>query len=375
MSNDTNNNTLTSRSFLLSLPKGPYTGMRIKKIYINDAGAVTYESIHFTYHVHRLIKSLKIYLQNQIDESKMDEAEYQSFVTSLDTQSLWYDEYYNHFHMKVDQLIQQCMSSPSIKNNGDWNGITIVLVPSDSSPNIGVKEIPTISRVKMFDSIDSPLNDSINNRRKGKIDMNKPNLDLLGYVYPLPRFEDVAELVILAGNPRHRPQAKVTDWVEKRIPLEEIRDKYKASEIVLIGDERNESVALEGLGSNFFVVRGDGSIQTAEHNVLHGHVRDLVISLCQELGIPLSLSSPTLNDLKNGKWKGAFITNGLRLLTRIKSIALLGDSKNDTVDHIDAFEYRVTFDLQDGSVGERVIKTIHSALHKTSVNNTHRSKL
>jgi len=78
-------------------------------------------------------------------------------------------------------------------------------------------------------------------------------------------------------------------------------------------------VVLEGLSSNFFSVL-DGVIYTAGAGVLLGSVRNVVISVCQQHGIPLKLEAPRIAD--RCRWQGAFITSTSRLVLPVHELIL-----------------------------------------------------
>jgi branched-subunit amino acid aminotransferase/4-amino-4-deoxychorismate lyase len=103
------------------------------------------------------------------------------------------------------------------------------------------------------------------------------------------------------------------------------------SEIILSNDGNR---LLEGLVTNFFVVSRnseatvpnipekwrDVEVQTAAlaDGVLPGVIRQLVIEVCRENGIPLREMAPSWES--RGTWQEAFVTSGLRILQPVGSI-------------------------------------------------------
>ncbi len=80
--------------------------------------------------------------------------------------------------------------------------------------------------------------------------------------------------VVTRQMQRHNPKAKVTSFIET---AEKVRETLPegVNEAVMIGEDGH---MLEGLSSNFFVVR-DGTVWTAEQGVLSGITRTIVIDV------------------------------------------------------------------------------------------------
>jgi len=119
------------------------------------------------------------------------------------------------------------------------------------------------------------------------------------------------------GPPRLNPLAKASSWLRERTPLED-RKSLKATEVVLLSE--SEGSLLEGLVTNFFVALKDGAVQTANENVLFGAMRDIVLRVCLEDGIPVHLSAPKKQDMD--QWAGAFITNVNRPVMAVSEIRI-----------------------------------------------------
>ncbi|XP_078174284.1 uncharacterized protein LOC144567957 [Carex rostrata] len=133
----------------------------------------------------------------------------------------------------------------------------------------------------------------------------------------------------VAGPGRDLASAKYSDWVRVRKGLEKMR-LPNVTELLLTnnGDE-----LLEGSITNFFVVRkvADNSsapnlssyrieVQTApvKDGVLPGVVRQLVIEICSDKGIPLREIAPSWS--QRHFWEEAFITSSLRIVQHVDSI-------------------------------------------------------
>ncbi|KAI3507001.1 hypothetical protein L1887_21696 [Cichorium endivia] len=142
----------------------------------------------------------------------------------------------------------------------------------------------------------------------------------------------------LVGHGRDIANAKYSDWVRMRKPLEKLRPP-STTELLLSNDGDH---ILEGCLTNFFVLcRKDNieenspciekeglkskyahslELQTApiSDGVLPGVIREVVIEVCLGIGIPISEVAPSWS--KHHLWEEAFITNGLRVLQHVETI-------------------------------------------------------
>ncbi|TXG49615.1 hypothetical protein EZV62_025490 [Acer yangbiense] len=126
----------------------------------------------------------------------------------------------------------------------------------------------------------------------------------------------------VVGRGRDVAEAKYSDWVRLRKPLEKLRPP-SVTELLLSNDGDR---ILEGSVTNFFVVRRkDNSaayfeVQTApiSDGVLPGVIRQLVIEVCINKGIPLREVAPSWSE--HELWEEAFITSSLRVLQHVESI-------------------------------------------------------
>ncbi|KAI3705980.1 hypothetical protein L1987_76231 [Smallanthus sonchifolius] len=138
---------------------------------------------------------------------------------------------------------------------------------------------------------------------------------------------NAAHLAVV-GHGRDIANAKYSDWVRIRKPLEKLRPP-SATELLLSNDGDQ---ILEGCLTNFFVlsrkdnIEEDGKygysleLQTApiSDGVLPGVVREVVIEVCMKIGIPIREVAPSWS--KRHLWEEAFITNSLRLLQHVETI-------------------------------------------------------
>lgn len=88
----------------------------------------------------------------------------------------------------------------------------------------------------------------------------------------------------------------------------------ESNEVILSDEDGN---LYEGLSSNFFVIRSDGSLQTAPtDSVLVGTVMKRVLRDWKYSGIVFE--HPKIREIDT--WKGAFITSTSRLILPIHKI-------------------------------------------------------
>lgn len=145
-----------------------------------------------------------------------------------------------------------------------------------------------------------------------------------------------AQLAIV-GPGREIASSKFSEWVRTRQSLEKLRPPL-VTELLLSNDGDR---ILEGSITNFFVVCYQETklhqgvddfhlstsskwfgyeVQTAPitDGVLPGVIRQLVIEICADEGIPLREVAPSWSTYK--LWKEAFISNSLRLVQHVNSI-------------------------------------------------------
>lgn len=141
----------------------------------------------------------------------------------------------------------------------------------------------------------------------------------------------------IVGPGREIALSKFSEWVRTRQSLEKFRPPL-VTELLLSNDGDR---ILEGSITNFFVVCYQETrlplddddfhlstsskwfgyeVQTAPitDGVLPGVIRQLVIEICADEGIPLREVAPSLSTHK--LWKEAFISNSLRLIQHVDSI-------------------------------------------------------
>eukprot|EP00271_Cylindrocystis_brebissonii_P022477 TRINITY_DN8669_c0_g1_i1.p1 TRINITY_DN8669_c0_g1~~TRINITY_DN8669_c0_g1_i1.p1 ORF type:complete len:121 (+),score=40.19 TRINITY_DN8669_c0_g1_i1:382-744(+) len=85
----------------------------------------------------------------------------------------------------------------------------------------------------------------------------------------------------------------------------------------------DDGSVLEGMSSNFFVVRG-GAVMTAQEGVLLGTVREVALQVCKKLpgGVEVVLEAPNVRDI--GAWEGVFISSTSRLVLPVDELRYTG---------------------------------------------------
>ncbi|KAI8137854.1 aminotransferase [Fennellomyces sp. T-0311] len=120
---------------------------------------------------------------------------------------------------------------------------------------------------------------------------------------------------------RSTPVVKDSQWVRDRAGLEKSKAQ-DVNEVVLVDDVGN---LYEGMSSNFFAVKTDDDgkpvVQCAplEH-VLLGTVMKIVMRVCEKHRIPIEWSFPQIRDARANKWQGCFLTSTSRLLLPIEGL-------------------------------------------------------
>ncbi|KAK4538072.1 hypothetical protein CDCA_CDCA15G4097 [Cyanidium caldarium] len=131
-----------------------------------------------------------------------------------------------------------------------------------------------------------------------------------------------------AAPPRPCALAKQSAWVRARQPLEQARLSPLTDEVVIISREGaildDESVAAdwivhEGLTSNIVFVYDDAEVVVPDEQVLHGHMRDLLMRACQRHGVAMRRHPvPRLRDMP--QWTAAFLVSAGRVVVPIAHI-------------------------------------------------------
>jgi branched-subunit amino acid aminotransferase/4-amino-4-deoxychorismate lyase len=106
------------------------------------------------------------------------------------------------------------------------------------------------------------------------------------------------------------------------------------AEVILVRQhtaaENNTTLLLEGLTSNFFVIRDDNVLQTAGEHILPGYAREMVLHQARSVvGLEIELESPRMEDCAS--WKSVFITSSVRLMVPVDKVVVAVVGKNETL--------------------------------------------
>jgi hypothetical protein len=132
---------------------------------------------------------------------------------------------------------------------------------------------------------------------------------------------EVNLVVVGHGGPRIHPKAKDSGWIAARKPLELVKGKYGADELILSEKSASGSLCLfEGLITNFFIVlKGKNWVMTAPDDVvLEGTMRRLVIDCLRDIDFEVILEAPNWDN--RDEWAAAFLTSVTKPCAFIKRI-------------------------------------------------------
>lgn len=108
-----------------------------------------------------------------------------------------------------------------------------------------------------------------------------------------------------------------------------------------------QGAVLESDRSNFFMIDEDDAIVTAEHNVLHGITRKIILEIAADLNLKVVLESPTLEQLR--KCKSAWISNTTAKMLPVSQIDdyILPECPSSVFDQLwRGFQDRIAIEIQ-----------------------------
>lgn len=151
--------------------------------------------------------------------------------------------------------------------------------------------------------------------------------------YVPPVFGVAGARLAVTGRGRDAAAAKYAPWARMRKSMEKMRPPG-VTELLLTNDGDH---ILEGSVTNFFVVCRKEEHQTNEplsvqtmankfevqtaplsDGILPGIIRQIVIEVCHDIGIPVREVSPSWS--KRELWEEAFITSSLRLIQHVETV-------------------------------------------------------
>ncbi|TVU21673.1 hypothetical protein EJB05_31327 [Eragrostis curvula] len=202
-------------------------------------------------------------------------------------------------------------------------------IPSLVNPSVRIAVAEMRSRMPVTDKDDLAITALVRGGASGD------GLDVVVHAgaYTPPVFGEAGARVAVAGKGRDAAAAKYAPWARMRKSMEKMRPPG-VTELLLTNDGDH---ILEGSVTNFFVVclkdehqRDEPfSVQTLSQKfevqtapisdgVLPGIIREIVIEVCHDIGIPVREVSPSWS--KRDSWQEAFVTSSLRLIQHVESI-------------------------------------------------------
>lgn len=115
---------------------------------------------------------------------------------------------------------------------------------------------------------------------------------------------------------RNQPEVKDSTWVRERQELEKNKGE-DINEVILMDDEER---LYEGMASNFLAVSNSTVYCASLDHILLGTILKMVMDICKKNKIPLEWQFPKLDDARDGKWEGCFITSTSRLLLPVETM-------------------------------------------------------
>ena len=161
-----------------------------------------------------------------------------------------------------------------------------------------------------------------NNAKEGniKIVFNRTNNErnfycyFIKHIYPqIEEYENGISTIILKAE-RNNPNAKVYNH-KLRSSTNTLINNDNIYEVLL---ENKNGILTEGSKSNLFFIKNNVVYTAEDSQVLHGIVREKVISICKELHIPLKLTTIMGNSIS--EYEAAFITGTSPQILAIRTI-------------------------------------------------------
>ncbi|CAO3643462.1 unnamed protein product [Cunninghamella echinulata] len=270
-----NKGNVSFTDFILSYPRGAYTGMRTV-----GKGSI----IELNSHMKRIATSLSLmkFTQNE-NENELDHV----------TQQLQSFRDVDLFEEKLVPMIRQ-----GLESFYDYD--------------------PTVEETKVAIMVTYSF------------DLQQPCFAV--HFSELQQIKEKRVKVETVNRMRSMPAVKDSQWVRKRADLEKNKSK-DTNEVILLDDHGN---IYEGMASNFFAVRQRSEEELKKFNdphrskyvvtcaslehILLGTAMKIVMAICEREKIDIEWVFPNIQDARSNKWEGCFLTSVSRLLIPIGSI-------------------------------------------------------
>jgi hypothetical protein len=142
--------------------------------------------------------------------------------------------------------------------------------------------------------------------------------------------------------------SKLSCWCRDRRTLEEQFQRDGCTEVVLTARASDrQTLLLEGLTSNLFVVYENNVLRTAGTGILHGYARKLVLEHAEQLGLAVEFVPPRLREMD--EWVEVFLTSSVQLIVPVSEVFLPTDTSSlETV--WSSTDYKVSQMLYDSII-------------------------
>jgi len=157
-------------------------------------------------------------------------------------------------------------------------------------------------------------------------DGEENGVDVLVHISNAPKLltVGVGVCVLVSGKGRISPKSKLSQWCWDRKELE--KEKINGIHELILSSETStgDYKLLEGLVTNLFLIK-NSTVFTAEEGVLHGHMRELALKACRQLGLSVRLCSPLISNIE--QFNEGFLTGAGCVLVPISTILYPHQSK------------------------------------------------
>jgi branched-subunit amino acid aminotransferase/4-amino-4-deoxychorismate lyase len=290
--------------FLKNRPRGPYTTMRT----LSNRSRI----FQFENHIQRLIDSSRIMMKEEDETNGL----------------------FNKMHTMED--VQRSGPSYPLRSLFDRNDLSHIMSKV------------LLNSIRSFERIyHPPANKELRITVLLVWDRNSNTFDVFTHVETLLDRPDHPILVDIRRGSRRDMKAKDSIWIEQRDNI--LAKKKKESNEVLMCEENGD--VREGLSSNFFIIKDNFVVQTANEGILDGTVKQLIDKIaledhvhvvCNNIEMKLEYKIPSLRSLS--EWKEAFITSTSRQVLPIYAFVIA----DDCVQFVDEIAKKKLKALKDG---------------------------
>jgi len=286
---------MTSKDFLLSYPSGAYTTART----CCDGTRI----FEWEAHIQRTASSVSSMMQEN-DNNDSDDDRIQSTLTN--PMSL---------RKRLDAIVRAAIIQYQ-ETNSDKNTEETNKAKKDDSQEVN-NELKITALVGWNTKKDGD---------KKEDDTKSSDNDILisCHISKLPSLPTIPVNVEIRGSPRTNAAAKDSSWVSDRAPLEELMKSadVEMNELLLTSEDKE---IFEGSQTNFYAIKDNTTLYTADEGILKGTVRTIVLDVCQKHNIPVVLQPPIFTTDNN--WDGALISSTSRLALPIDAIYIPKDGQ------------------------------------------------